>query len=902
VTVGVFAGSAGTFTTDASLVVQSWDEWLTRVTGLGEAETCGRPLGELFPELEARGLLARLGRVAESGEVAVLAPAFHEYFLPCPPRVPATHFARMQQHVTMVPLRAGERIAGVMVTIEDVTARRDRERELARQLDSPDDAIRLRAARALAEEDGAGPLVGVLGDPSWRVRRAAADGLARERDDAAAETLVAAIRERHRDPATLNAALHALVKGASDALPSVAPLLSADDADLRTYAALALGLIEDPRAVPLLVRALCDADDNVRFHAVEALGRIGSREAASAVAELAESRDFAVAFAALDALASIGERSAAPRLLPLLDDPLLQGAAAEAIGALGGDDAAAPLARLLNEPHAPLAAVTGALAALDARSGSANGSSTNVARIVAATLAPAGLRALVAALRSVSEAERPALVRVLGWLDGDDVDTVLAAALSEAATRDVAADALVRRGARAVPALLEVLAREHHARDDDAGDAGDADDAGAPARRAAAAALGRLGATSAVPALVSLLDDVPDVAVVAAGALGHIGDRRAFEPLLARLDDAHAAVRQVAVSALHSIGHRDMSARLPALLAHDSPRVRESAARIAGYLGDASVLEPLLALCDDADDAVRRAAVEQLSRFDDPRARAALRKALEAGEPGTRAAAARALAYGLASDATPWLVAACRDADPWVRYYAARAFRRLATPDSAASLLELALHDRVPPVRIAAVEALAALGDDERLAALRPLADDPDPAVAGPALLALGAARDTETLAALHSALTHAARVCRVAALDALGRRGDAASVDAIAVVARSSADAEERALALAALASIPGERAVSALVDVAEDPKRCAAVVEALARLPEERIAWLRPALAHPRHAVRNVVIEALGRSDHASAGLLLADALRDEHAEVRAAAEYALARRDLRATTAGA
>jgi HEAT repeat protein len=90
--------------------------------------------------------------------------------------------------------------------------------------------------------------------------------------------------------------------------------------------------------------------------------------------------------------------------------------------------------------------------------------------------------------------------------------------------------------------------------------------------------------------------------------------------------------------------------------------------------------------------------------------------------------------------------------------------------------------------------------------------------------------------------------------------------------------------------------------VDVAEDPKRCRAVVDALARLPEERIDWLRPALAHARYAVRSVVIEALGRSDHASAGLLLAGALRDEHAAVRAAAEYALAQRDLRATTADA
>ncbi|HEU4721553.1 MAG TPA: PAS domain-containing protein, partial [Gemmatimonadaceae bacterium] len=79
-------GTAGVFTTDAALVVQSWDRWLAAATGLAEEEVRGRPLVELFPELEQRGLLARLRRVSETGEVAVLAPAFHEYLLPCAPR------------------------------------------------------------------------------------------------------------------------------------------------------------------------------------------------------------------------------------------------------------------------------------------------------------------------------------------------------------------------------------------------------------------------------------------------------------------------------------------------------------------------------------------------------------------------------------------------------------------------------------------------------------------------------------------------------------------------------------------------------------------------------------------------------------------------------------------------
>ena len=44
----------------------------------------------------------------------------------------------MQQRVTIGPLREDERIVGVIVAVEDVTARLDAERELALALQSTD--------------------------------------------------------------------------------------------------------------------------------------------------------------------------------------------------------------------------------------------------------------------------------------------------------------------------------------------------------------------------------------------------------------------------------------------------------------------------------------------------------------------------------------------------------------------------------------------------------------------------------------------------------------------------------------------------------------------------------------------------------------------------------------------
>src|SRR5215217_6190264 len=121
----------GVFTTDASLVIQVWDAALARMTGIPADAAAGKPLAELLPHLEGGRLLTRFRSVLKEGVVEVLAPAFHHYLIPCPPSAPSDRFDRMRQRVTIAPLCEGERVVGTLVTIEDVTARIERERALS---------------------------------------------------------------------------------------------------------------------------------------------------------------------------------------------------------------------------------------------------------------------------------------------------------------------------------------------------------------------------------------------------------------------------------------------------------------------------------------------------------------------------------------------------------------------------------------------------------------------------------------------------------------------------------------------------------------------------------------------------------------------------------------------------
>ena len=71
----------------------------------------GQALIAVLPDLEQRGLLPSFERSLKDGVVEILAPAFHHYLIPCAPLTPATYFDKMQQRVTIAPLRDEDSIA-----------------------------------------------------------------------------------------------------------------------------------------------------------------------------------------------------------------------------------------------------------------------------------------------------------------------------------------------------------------------------------------------------------------------------------------------------------------------------------------------------------------------------------------------------------------------------------------------------------------------------------------------------------------------------------------------------------------------------------------------------------------------------------------------------------------------
>ena len=869
-------GSVGVFTTDANLVIQVWDAALARLTGISAETASGQSLVALIPDVEERRLLARFRRVLDEGVVEVLAPAFHHYLIACKPLTPSKRFDRMQQRVNIAPLRENERIAGLIVTVEDVTERLDRERDLAERLAHEDEATRLRAAQALAGDDSldaAPPLLGALRDESWRVRRAAVEGVARRAAPDAIAALLNSVRENHHNLSLLNSALQVLALSDVDTLSPLVEFLNGPDTDLRMQAALALGEQRDPRAAPALMDALGDKDANVRYHAIEALGKMRAVEAADALAGIAEARDFFLSFPALDALTQIGDSRVAPRLVPLLEDELLREPAAAALGKLGDEKAVAPLAAMLNTPSAPTPVIAESLAVLYDRYEKLYGEGKHIADLSCRAVDATGAQNLLDALDGQTTENLRPLALVLGWLEGAAVERALTHLLGRADARNEIVEALVRHGSGVTNLLIEQLAAED-----------------LEIRRSAVVALGRMGDARATPALVRVLEEDAELTISAASALAKIGDRRAFDALLGLIGDADAAVRQAVVGALNSLGAPEMPARIVPLLGDEDPNVRESAVRVAGYFGYAECADLLLERCRDEDERVRRAAIEHLPYLEDPRVVGVLVHALEHETPKVRAVAASALAQVEETETVSHLADALKDEDAWVRYFAARSLGQRGASESVEALAGVAQADKFNHVRIAALEALGHIGGERAAAIAAPFVESDDPDLGRAALVALGNIAHPDALPPLVNALRSADAGLRAAAAAALGERGGAEAMEQLQRIAASDAEPAVFEAAIVALKKLATSEAIASLVALTADATRREAASAALAGVPDTKIEDVARGLSHHSAEVRRAVVEVLARMKRPRASELLHAALDDADASVRLAAADAL------------
>lgn len=219
------------------------------------------------------------------------------------------------------------------------------------------------------------------------------------------------------------------------------------------------------------------------------------------------------------------------------------------------------------------------------------------------------------------------------------------------------------------------------------------------------------------------------------------------EPLLGDLQAKQPAVRRQAAAALGALADRAAVPALVAALADPDASVRREAARSLANLKDDRAVAGLVKLLSDADANARFYAAYALGEIKDPRAAEPLLRALSDPQWNVRDQAAWALRELHRPELVPQLAATLQapDADFPAVMWLLRQLGPECTLDAVAGLL--AASDA--PTRLRALRTLADLKDPGRMPLLRAALDDRDAAVRLAAVRALAAAGDEEARPAL---------------------------------------------------------------------------------------------------------------------------------------------------------
>jgi HEAT repeat protein len=621
--------------------------------------------------------------------------------------------------------------------------------------------------RALLALDLAGPrardeLLRALYDPSWRVRKAAAERFPRlSGGDEVAGALLRVLADREHTGAR-NAAAEALVHLGPRAVgPVVLVLTRHEDPDQRKFAADILGQLGAPEAAGPLLGALSDPDANVQAAAAEALGGIGGDDVVRGLEAAFGQGPELLRACALESLIRLGRPPALPSLAPLLDQPALRRAAYRALGLVPQPAAYELVARGLLSSFRSVR--ESALAALGL-------CWTHASQVQRSDL-DAAVAAAARKLEDAAEVVRSAL-------EGDDPEVktgalVLAASLREQQPAPEVAEAA--RDDRQVAAATYALARLGPAAGRDL--LGRLAGLSAPARAAAAEGLFGMADPSWVEPLTRLLDSgEPDLRRFAARALGRTGSPDALGPLLPLLEDA--ALGRIAAGAISLLGAIFPDQVLPPLRARVQARPAPAAVSALGKVGGPSALPALKRCLRDPDPAVRAAAAEAVCEVGEVGGDECLelaRFALTDEAPAVRAAVARALGR-LQGAAEELIRIGLSDPDRSVQMAATEAAGESGVRAVAPLLgLLVASDDGLRASR--AVRALARLGALSP-AHLRAAGAHADPEVVKEALSSGAALAEAVPLAA--SLLQHRRWDVRLAAARVLEASGTREALDAV--------------------------------------------------------------------------------------------------------------------------
>lgn len=683
------------------------------------------------------------------------------------------------------------------------------------QVHSQEVEVRRRTALSLAEED---PSVAIpfldelLGDPNWRVRKAAVEALLALPHEMILPTLFSALY----DPANAgkrNSAVEVLMKVGLEALPHVYDRLVEEDVDVKLALVTLLGEIPSRASAPHLIYYLSHENVNVASAAITSLGRLRDPNNLSVLFDLFQRQDDWLWFHLIDALSSIGGPSATAKLMELYEWPKYRKAVLKSFGSMGDLQTLPFLLERAADPESPLLQVMEALGriyhanmpeAMLARH------RREMARLVRQHFPMTVLEKLERSWGEAKVAERRGMVVVSGALaDLGLLPPVLGELGNPYLQRD-AYDAVLAYGRSAIPMLIQRL-----------NSSPPLDQRVLLIRLLAASD----GPEAVVPLLNQAYEDDVQIRMEALTALGGVSDPRSLQYLVSVLKEEDRTFHETALRSIHELARRRAEHRV-ALAAFGESMVKDEDEHVrrGGYalLAESPARDPstLLPGLKDPSASVRQAVVRLIAQRSGPGTSQAILPLLGDESPRVRRVVISALGRELLTRQPEVLMGALTDPDVWVRAEAAF-FLAQSTDGEIAEALLKALEEDDLPVRLGALRGLAEVGCGFLFEAVKALAGQEDAPVEirQAALGALARSGRPEAVRVLVEAVSDRRWEVRSTAIELMGNSRDRRYIPVLLKEMEKDPDPLVRQTVIHALVELKAIEAVPRMLNYLTDP-----------------------------------------------------------------------------------
>ncbi|MGC8762447.1 MAG: HEAT repeat domain-containing protein [Acidobacteriota bacterium] len=686
---------------------------------------------------------------------------------------------------------------------------------LARDAHSPEVETRRKAALALGEtgrEEALPLLDGLLGDPNWRVRKAAVESILLFPMEKTLPILFGALYDSD-NAGKRNSASEALVKIGPPALPAIYDQLVENDLDVKLALITLLGEIPSRSSAPHLIYYLSHENKNILSAAITSLGQLRDTGSLPVLFDIFRREDDWLWFHLIDALSCIGGREATAKLMELYEVRKFRKAVLKSFGRLADLSVVPFLLERASEPGAPLGDLLECLGRIHHAPIPAPLLPRHQAELQRLVRNHFPLEMVEELDRSWGEAkteERRGMIVVAGAL-GDL--TLLDHVLDELENVYLQKDAYAAACAFGTAATQSVVQRLHRASTQEQ-------------RVLLIRLLGRTGGPeSVVPLLGQAREEEDQIRMEALAALGQSDDPRALAELVSVLREGDPTFHQTALQGLKAMARRNPSLRgRIATLGGQMAESPEEGVRVAGYLllaeGTGMETAPLLPGLRDSSPAVRRTVVRLVAERAGAGAFETLLPLLGDSDPKVRRAVVAALGRELLTRQSETLMALLTDADVWVRAEAAAHLAQSTDAEVGEALLKV-LDQEALPVQLGALKGLMEVGCGALFPRVLELARRPDAPleVRRAALAALARSHRPDAARLLTEALADPHWEIRQTAIELMGTSQDRRFLAPLLKELERDPDPLVKQAVIQALVSLKAVEAVPRMLNYLTDP-----------------------------------------------------------------------------------